>query len=75
MFDRYTENARRAIFFARFEASHTGSSEISTEHLLIGVLRASREGAFRLLGSEALVDRVASQIKGFHPRKRRSPPR
>jgi ATP-dependent Clp protease ATP-binding subunit ClpC len=36
MFERYTEKARRVIFFARYEASHYGSPEIETEHLLLG---------------------------------------
>ena len=39
MFERYTEKARRAIFFARYEASQFGSREIESEHLLLGVLR------------------------------------
>jgi Clp amino terminal domain, pathogenicity island component len=41
MFERYTEKARRAIFFARYEASQYGSQTIETEHLLLGVLRES----------------------------------
>lgn len=41
MFERYTEKARRTIFFARFEASHAGSPYIETEHLLLGLLRES----------------------------------
>jgi hypothetical protein len=39
MFERYTEKARRAIFFARYEASQYGSPYIETEHLLLGLLR------------------------------------
>ena len=39
MFERYTEKARRVIFFARYEASNYGSTEIDTEHLLLGILR------------------------------------
>ena len=39
MFERYTEKARRTIFFARYEASQTGSPVIGTEHLLLGLLR------------------------------------
>jgi ATP-dependent Clp protease ATP-binding subunit ClpA len=39
MFERYTERARRVIFFARYEASQSGSLTIETEHLLLGVLR------------------------------------
>jgi hypothetical protein len=39
MFERYTEKARRVIFFARYEASQFGSPYIETEHLLLGLLR------------------------------------
>jgi Clp amino terminal domain, pathogenicity island component len=39
MFERYTEGARRTIFFARYEASQYGSRKIETEHLLLGILR------------------------------------
>ena len=33
MFERYTEKARRVIFFARYEASQFGCPYIETEHL------------------------------------------
>ena len=39
MFERYTERARRAIFFARYEASQFGSAWIEGHHLLLGLLR------------------------------------
>jgi ATP-dependent Clp protease ATP-binding subunit ClpA len=39
MFERYTEKARRVIFFARYEASNYGSHYIESEHLLLGLLR------------------------------------
>jgi hypothetical protein len=39
MFERYTEKARRAVFFARYEASQYGNSYIETEHLLLGLWR------------------------------------
>ena len=39
MFEKYTEKARRVIFFARYEASQLGSSSIETEHILLGLLR------------------------------------
>lgn len=41
MFERYSERARRAIFFARYEASLFGSTQIETQHLLLGILRES----------------------------------
>jgi len=40
MFERYTENARQVIFFAREEASRFGSSFIESEHLLLGTMRS-----------------------------------
>ena len=39
MFDRYTEPAHRALFFARYEMSALGAIEIGAEHLLLGLLR------------------------------------
>jgi hypothetical protein len=36
MFERYKENARRMVFFARYEASQYGSPQIGPEHLLLG---------------------------------------
>src|SRR5689334_22698282 len=42
MFERFTEQARRTIFFARYEASQYGSPYIETEHLLLGILRERR---------------------------------
>ena len=40
--ERYTEKARRAIFFARYEASQFGSPYIETEHLLLGLFGRTR---------------------------------
>jgi hypothetical protein len=42
MFERYTERARRVIFFARYEASQHGSPTIEPEHMLLGLLRECR---------------------------------
>ncbi|PYX29704.1 MAG: hypothetical protein DMG77_11640 [Acidobacteria bacterium] len=42
MFERYTEQARRVIFCARYEASQFGAPEIDTEHLLLGLVREER---------------------------------
>jgi ATP-dependent Clp protease ATP-binding subunit ClpC len=50
MFERYTEKARRVIFFARYEASQYGSPYIETEHLLLGLLREDRTLVKRFLG-------------------------
>ena len=48
MFERFTEHARRVIFFARYEASQMGSSYIEPEHLLLGVLRERSSLGFAL---------------------------
>ncbi len=42
MFERYTEKARRVIFFARYEASQYGSPSIEPEHMLLGLMREAR---------------------------------
>src|SRR5712691_2506750 len=48
MFERYTETARRVIFFARYEASQYGSSYIESEHLLLSLIREDKALAIRL---------------------------
>src|SRR6201981_746810 len=53
MFERYTEKARRVIFFGRYEASQFGSKFIKTEHLLLGILREEKNLALRLLKGPA----------------------
>jgi len=63
MFERYTEKARRVIFFARYEASQFGSSFIETEHLLLGLFREDKELASRFLQSDAAVESIRMQIE------------
>lgn len=52
MFERYTEKARRVIFFARYESSQFGSPYIETEHLLLGILREDKALTNRFLRSQ-----------------------
>ena len=49
MFERYTEKARRIIFFARYEASQSGTPSIEVDHLLLGLLREDKSLVDRLL--------------------------
>ena len=63
MFERYTEKARRVIFFARYEASQYGSPYIETEHLLLGLLRENKAVAKQFLHSEAGVESIRKQIE------------
>ena len=64
MFERYTEKARRVIFFARYEASQFGSPYIETEHLLLGLPREDKALTNRFLRSHASVESIRKQIEG-----------
>ncbi len=63
MFERYTEKARRVIFFARYEASQFGSPYIETEHLLLGILREDKALTNRFLQSHGAVESIRRQIE------------
>ncbi len=63
MFERYTEKARRVIFFARYEASQFGSPYIESEHLLLGLLREDKALTNRFLRSHASVESIRKQIE------------
>jgi len=70
MFERYTEKARRVIFFARYEASQFGSPYIETEHLLLGLLREDKALTNRFLRSHSSVDSIRKQIEQELARER-----
>src|SRR5258708_20753508 len=71
MFERYTEKARRVIFFARYEASQFGTPSIETEHLLLGLLREDKALSNRFLRSHAVVDSLRKQIEAHTPRSKK----
>jgi 2-C-methyl-D-erythritol 2,4-cyclodiphosphate synthase len=52
MLERFTEKARRVIFFARYEASQYGSPYIESFHILLGLAREDSL-KFRRLGAPA----------------------
>src|ERR1035437_1480808 len=62
MFERYTERARRTIFSARYIAWQTGSWEINTEDILLGLLKEDQSLALRFLGSPWALDDVWGQV-------------
>ncbi len=65
MFEKYTEKARRVIFFARYEASQLGSRCIETEHILLGLLREDKALASRFFPrADAAVESIRKQIEG-----------
>ncbi|MGC4053504.1 MAG: Clp protease N-terminal domain-containing protein [Paludibaculum sp.] len=63
MFERYTEKARRVIFFARYEASQFGSPYIETEHLLLGLLREDKPWRTASCGRKRTSSRSASRSR------------
>jgi len=63
MFERYTERARRVIFFARYEASQYGSPYIETEHLLLGLLREDRAVAKKFLDEVNVEEGIRAEIE------------
>src|SRR5579862_1493193 len=63
MFERYTEKARRVIFFARYEASQFGCSYIETEHLLLGLLREDKAMTNRFLRTHSVVESIRREIE------------
>jgi ATP-dependent Clp protease ATP-binding subunit ClpC len=64
MFERYTEKARRVIFFARYEASQYGSPYIESEHLLLGLLREDKALSNRFLRGHGSIETIRKQIEG-----------
>jgi hypothetical protein len=61
MFDRFTHESRRAVFFARKEAGARGAPSIAGEHPLLGLLHQEK-----CLAAHILLDR------GFYLEKFRS---
>jgi hypothetical protein len=53
MFEKYTEKARRVVFYARYEAAQLGSPYIEPEHILLGCLRVDH----------ALRDRLKANVE------------
>ena len=63
MFERYTEKARRVIFFARYEASQFGLPYIETEHLLLGLLREDKALTNCFVRSHSQVELIRRQVE------------
>jgi hypothetical protein len=62
MFERYTERARRVIFFARYEASQVGSPVIGDEHLLTGLMREDKGLLRQYIGGEPSAEAIRAAI-------------
>jgi hypothetical protein len=65
VFERYTERGRRAIFFARYEASQFGTPEITSAQLLLGILREDKTIAMQLgMGAAESIRKELEPTKG-----------
>ena len=64
MFERYTEKARRVIFFARYEASQVGALQIEAEHILLGLIREDKTISNRFFHrAQASVEAIRKDVE------------
>src|SRR5947208_9626625 len=64
MWQRVTERARRVVFFAQEEAGRLGENYVSTEHLLLGLVRENDSVAARILDRLGVsLGRIRSEIE------------
>ena len=70
LFPRFTEAARRTLFFSRYEAVSLGRLEIAPEHVLLGVIRGAGAATRRMLQAAgiALDDARAAMAAANAPR-------
>src|SRR5580704_517136 len=71
MFERYTQKARRVMFFARYEASQYGSPYIESEYLLLGVLREDLALVTRFLGPNSVAADIRAEVERRIPARER----
>jgi hypothetical protein len=67
MFDRFTESARRVVFWARHEASSRGNGSIAPEHLLLGIFREDPLALKRFGLSAAAIASLPEEIHNLLP--------
>lgn len=62
MFERYTEHARRVLFFSRSEVTQQGADAIEPVHLLLGLIRDEGHVAARILHAAHLSPRLVREV-------------
>src|SRR6201989_2289113 len=68
MFERYTEKARRVIFFARYEASQFGAPTSTRKNLLLGLMREEKPLTARSLApAQTPLENIRKEIEGRAP--------
>jgi uncharacterized protein (TIGR03435 family) len=74
MFERYTEQARRTIFFARHEAFQAASAFIEPEHVLLGLCRDDQSLPLRILTRARVShEAIRKEIEARTSRRVRTP--
>ncbi|MFQ3610332.1 MAG: ATP-dependent Clp protease ATP-binding subunit [Fimbriimonadales bacterium] len=69
MWQRFTERARKVIFYAQEEAQRLGDTQVSTEHLLLGLVRESDSVAARILDRLGVsLQRIRAEIERYASR-------
>jgi hypothetical protein len=63
MFEHYSESARRAVFFARYEASSYGNPFIGPAHLLLGILREEKDTFAKWFPRHMNVEELRAEIE------------
>jgi ATP-dependent Clp protease ATP-binding subunit ClpC len=61
MFERYREDARRAIYFARWEAQQSGSPYIEEEHIFLGLTHDADSKANQLFALSIHAENLRTQ--------------
>ena len=76
MFEKFTEKARRVMFFARYEASQFGSESIQSGHLLLGLLREAEKTSIQLLDRMGVQTNLLRErlISALSPRDKKTSP-
>jgi ATP-dependent Clp protease ATP-binding subunit ClpC len=69
MWQRFTERARKVVFYAQEEAQRFGEGYVSTEHLLLGLVRESDSVAARVLEKLGVsLNRIRAEVEKQLPR-------
>lgn len=69
MWQRFTERARKVVFYAQEEAQKFGEGYVSTEHLLLGLVRESDSVAARVLEKLGVsLNRIRTEVEKQLPR-------
>jgi ATP-dependent Clp protease ATP-binding subunit ClpC len=76
VFEKFTEKARRVMFFARYEASQFGSESIQSGHLLLGLLREAEKTSIQLLDRMGVQTNLLRErlISALSPRDKKAAP-